>query len=86
MDPVTIGTLSNHLDNYFAENSLNYTSPTTLWTAHKVVMCDNLDNLTTKRHKTKLADLRSLSKALDRLYNRYNQSFTPELLKQINSN
>lgn len=58
---------------------------TNLWTAHKVVIKGHLFNLATKPHRTKLADLRSLTKTLDCLYNRYNQSPIPERLEQINS-
>lgn len=77
--------LTNHLDNYFALNLLPDTSPTTLWTAHKAVMWGHLIHLPSKKHRTKLADLRSLTKTLDRLYNHYNQSPTPNLLEHIKS-
>lgn len=37
--------LTKHMDNYFAENSLPDTPPATLWTAHKAVMRGHLINL-----------------------------------------
>lgn len=72
-DTAIMDSLSDHLDNYFSENSLPDTSPTTLWTAHKAIMRGHLINLVSKKHTTKLANLCSLTKMLDCLYNHYNQ-------------
>lgn len=51
--------------------------------ADKAVMWGHLINIASKISRAKIMELCSLTKTLDKLYNRYNQSPSPDLLQQI---
>lgn len=56
---------------------------TTTWTAQKAVLRGHLINIASAKNKTKLADIKSLTKDFDNLYNKCNQSQSQNLLNQI---
>lgn len=82
-DHMTTQQISSHLEEYFAHNSTPDILTTSLWMAHKAVMRGHLINIASTKNKTKLADIKSLTKDLDRLYHKHNQSPSSDLLKQI---
>lgn len=57
--------------------------PTPIWTAHKAVMRGHLINIASAKNQSKLIDIKTLTKELDRLYNKHSQSPSPDLFNQI---
>lgn len=75
--------LTTHLEDFFAHNTTPDMPPNFIWMAHKAVMRGHLINIASANNKSKLADIKSLTKDLDRLYNKHNQSPSQSLLNQI---
>lgn len=82
-DPFTLQNINTHIEEYFLNKSTDDISPTSLWSAHKVVLRGHLISIAAAKNKAKLTEMKCLTRDLDNLYNKLSQSPSPDITKQI---
>lgn len=82
-DPSIIKQITTHIEEYFSHNSIEDIPPYSLWSAHKAVLRGHLINIASIKNKTRLSDVKRLTKDLDSLYNKISQTPSQELTHQI---
>lgn len=82
-DPSITNQISAYILDYFFYNTTEDISPTTLWMAHKAVLRGHIINIASARNKKRLTDIKSLTRDLDQLYNKLNQTPTQDISQQI---
>lgn len=82
-NPSTVQQINTHIEEYFRTNTSEEVLLTSVWAAHKAVLRGHLINIAAARNKSKLTEIKCLTKELHDLYNKLNNNITPDLLNLI---
>lgn len=82
-DPSITQQITKHIEEYFSHNSTEEIPPSSLWSAHKAVLRGHLINIASVKNKTRLSDIKRLTKDLYSLYNTISQTPSQDLTRQI---